>query len=458
MTYLSRRTRLLIFAALAAALTWISCKDDGTSSPSPFELVQTNTAGVPLEWMKLFLELDRYAQGYRPGPAARALAYINLAAYESCLNGMPHYLSLQNLYAGLSLPTADKSKDYHWPTVLNAVYASMIQHFFPGQALAPGQQTDLLFKILELQEAFSQEFSAKVGNTIFNRSEAHGEAVADAIWEWSKTDQFGHDAYLFPRPASYVPLVGPGLWKPTPPDFSAALFPYWGNVRTFSIQPEDKIAKSPLTFSQESTSPLYAQGLEVRNTVENLTFNEQWIAEFWSDDFTGQTFSPASRWISIACQVIKNEDSDLETAIYAFSKLSLALNDAAVACWHSKYIYNVERPVTYINRVIDSTWKPHWDSTPSFPAYPSGHATFGAAAAETLSHVFGYNFAMTDSSHEGRDEFLSTPRSFASFYEMANENAYSRIPLGVHFQMDADEGLRLGFRIGRKVNEMPFKK
>ena len=34
---------------------------------------------------------------------------------------------------------------------------------------------------------------------------------------------------------------------------------------------------------------------------------------------------------------------------------------------------------------------------------------------------------------------------------MAYENAESRIPLGVHFRMDAKESLKLGYRIGRKV-------
>ena len=95
--------------------------------------------------------------------------------------------------------------------------------------------------------------------------------------------------------------------------------------------------------------------------------------------------------------------------------------------------------------------------TPNFPAYPSGHATFSAASAEILTDLFGFDHPMTDRCHEGRVEFLSTPRSFGSFYEMAEENAYSRIPLGVHFRMDAEAGLDLGYRIGKKVNRLPWK-
>jgi hypothetical protein len=72
--------------------------------------------------------------------------------------------------------------------------------------------------------------------------------------------------------------------------------------------------------------------------------------------------------------------------------------------------------------------------------------------------VFGTNYALTDRCHENRVDFNGKPRSFNSFYEMAEENALSRIPLGVHWRMDCEEGLRLGYLCGRRVNALPFKK
>ncbi len=79
-------------------------------------------------------------------------------------------------------------------------------------------------------------------------------------------------------------------------------------------------------------------------------------------------------------------------------------------------------------------------------------------AAEVLIDIYGAAYAMTDRCHEGRTEFISTPRDFDSFYEMAQENACSRIPLGVHYRMDCEEVLRMGFAIGRRVNQMAWKK
>jgi membrane-associated phospholipid phosphatase len=95
--------------------------------------------------------------------------------------------------------------------------------------------------------------------------------------------------------------------------------------------------------------------------------------------------------------------------------------------------------------------------TPNFPTYPSGHATFSSAAAEVLTDLFGADYAFTDRSHEGRTEFNGTPRSFPDFYSMALENAYSRVPLGVHFFMDSDAGTELGYKVGKRVNALPWK-
>lgn len=446
----------LLATVLFLSLFVTSCQDDESPLTTEQGLVRNETAEVPQAWMGLFLEMDRYAQDFRPGPCSRALGYINLGVYEAAMDGMPEYNSLKDLYPGLDMPLS-QGDDYHYPTIVNAVYANLMKRFVPGSILLPEVQSELQFSILELEQEFNERFRNLVGGAIFERSQAHGVAVANAIWEWSTTDAFGHKGYENPRPEGYTPPIGPGLWQPTSPDFQAALFPYWGKVRCFAIEEADKLSEEPIPFSEEINSTFYVQALEVKSAVDNLDFTNQWIAEFWSDDFVGQTYGPVSRWISIAHQVIETENADLETAIYTYAKLSIALSDAGVAAWNSKYTYNVERPITFIQRNIESDWTNHLNSNPSFPAYPSGHATFGAAAAEALSHIYGYDYPLTDMSHNGRTEFLGMPRDFSTFYEMAEENAYSRIPLGVHFRMDAEEGVRLGYQVGRKVNDMPFK-
>ena len=372
---------------------------------------------------------------------------------------MSDYQSIAPRYAGLSIPQVETGKLYDWNIVTNAVYATMYKKFFAKV------QTNDLFKIATLENSINAEAINKVSNDVYVRSKEYGQKVAEAVWTYSTTDTDGHDKYLDPRPANYIPPTGAGKWKPTPPGNQAAMFPYWGKVRTFAIKEEDKLARPPLPYSEDKTSAYYSQALEIYATTTPQIYENQWIGEFWSDDVLGFTFSPPSRWIAITNEVLIQEKSNLETAIMAAIKVGLSLNDASVACWNSKFIYNIERPATYINKFINPNWNVlsltstgFLSSTPSFPAYPSGHSTFGAAAAEALTSVFGYSIALTDRCHEGRADFNGKPRSFNSFYEMSEENAYSRIPLGVHWRMDCSEGLRMGYQVGRRVNALPFKK
>jgi hypothetical protein len=101
----------------------------------------------------------------------------------------------------------------------------------------------------------------------------------------------------------------------------------------------------------------------------------------------------------------------------------------------------------------DNTTSP--DFTPPFPAYVSGHATFGGALFQVLRHVFGdasftfvsdeYNGVTVDNQGHVRPYL---PRTFSGFTQAERENARSRIYLGVHWQYDADQGVAIGNQVG----------
>ena len=466
---------LLTYAAsflLVFSLFVVSCTEDD-NQVSDQKLVAGYNAEAALEWNKLFLEVERYMSGYRPAPAPRALGYMGLAAYEACVTGMPGYNSLENQFIGLNIPNVESGKEYHWPTVVHGVYSTMFPNFFTQ---APPADVKNDRDVLNNQ--LDQKYRAEAGDEVFNRSKAYGEAVGLAVWEWSTTDPYGHEAYKNPfgnytTNESYdwaAHYDGPGDWQPTAPGPTSPMGPFFGKFRTFALKESEKLSLPPssyfMEYSEDPHSEYYSQALQVYTKNAATDYTTEWIGEFWSDDLVNLTFSPGPRWVAIGNQVIENENANLETALEAYAKVGMALNDAAVGCLKSKYYYNVERPDTYIKKVIDPTYKPNLDNpltgdvgfTPPFPAYPSGHSTMGAAGAEALASVFGYDYAMTDNCHLGRTEFEGVPRTFGSFYEMALENAWSRVLLGVHFRMDADEGVRFGTVIGRKVNALPWKK
>lgn len=423
------------------------------------------SADVPLAWHKLFLEIDRYSPGYRPPAAARMLAYTNLAAYEATIPGMENNNTMQSVLTGMVVPRSETTQEYHWPTCVNTAYATIFTLFYPHV------EPIYLARIANLEAKHDEDARrAGVNAEVLLRSKEYGKRVAESVYNYSTSDVAGHDAFRNPHPTTYTPPVtGPNgevLWQPSLPDFTRALFPNWGRVRTFAINESDKIGRAPLPWSEDPNSLFYNQAKEVELWVNRSTYEDRWIAEFWSDDIFELTFEPAARLISLANQLLEEDKLSLGKAVEMYAKLSMALSDTGVAVWNSKYLYNVERPITYIRRVMNPNWLTNLNDpisgakglTPPFPAYPSGHSGFGGTGSAILADVFGNSRTFIDKSHINRTEFLGLPRSYNNILELGVENAYSRMPLGVHFRMDCDEGLRLGYLAARKVIEMPWRK
>jgi len=452
------KLKLFTFSLLLTGLFYLSGCTDEKEINEIGPTVDTYSADLATSWNDLFLEIDRYAPGYRPPAAARALSYISLGVYEGLVKGMPGYNSVASNFSGLSLPQPEDNKGYQWILVANTIYSDMFLEFFPNIT------DDLKQKIKNLEKKYVEQYIDQVSSDVTTRSIDYGHKVAAAMMTYAKTDDVGQNAYKNANPASYVPPIGGGLWRPTPPDYTRALMPYFGTVRSWVITEKDTVP-APYAYSADHVSPMYAAAMEVYSVVNEKKYEYQWIGEFWSDDIFGLTFEPAARWVAIASQVINQEKAPLSKALYTYAKVGMTLCDAGILCWKYKYVYNVERPVTYINDHIDPAWRPSLNNplvsmngvTPPFPAYPSGHATFGAAAAEVLGNVFSYDYGMTDRCHEYRVEFYGTPRTFDSFDDMAYENALSRIYLGVHYRMDIETGYNIGKSIGRKVNALHWK-
>ena len=407
------------------------------------------------DWTTLMLELERYATGMRPNASARAFAYIYLAAYETAAPGMDRDASLSRQLNGLDIRDRERARNINWELALNACLADVMDHFILNIP------DDLRSEIGELELTLEDDLSEDLSNRLVDDSKDWGTYVAKQIIKYSQTDTRAEEQILVPQPLSYEPPTGDGFWTYSA-DPERALFPYWGSVRTFVIAPEETTTVPPIPYSENENSPYFQQMLEAytaNNEARAADGEQLWIAEFWSDDVEELTFSPPAREYAIANQLIEQYDMNLEKALGLYMKLGLSLNDAAVATWKYKYDYMVMRPNVFIHEFIDPDFQTNlyrlvWWPNPSFPGYPSGHSTFASAAAGIFIDYFGNQIEFTDRSHEGRTEFRGAPRSFKSFEEMAAENAFSRIPLGVHMRMDCTEGLRLGYEIADAVNKL----
>lgn len=433
-------------AMLATTLLAASCSRDAEIAAPISSATDSYSADVATKWADLELQLIKNGTGFSPPVAARALGYAGVALYGAVQPGIAGSQSLAGQLTGLSsLPRPEANQPYNWAVAANAAQALITKSLFGNATVAQ------LTSIDSLETTLNASYRTAAG---FDRSIQYGRAVAQAVFEWSRTDG-GHVGYLNNQPASYVPPIGTGLWVQTTPGAAGrAIQPLWGHNRMFvPANAALPIPALPCAYSTQPGSPYYMQALEVYNVSRTLTPEQRIISVYWAD--AGQTITPPGHSISITSIVLRSKNATLALAAEAYSRMGIAVADAFVSCWKCKYTYNCQRPVTAIQTMIDPNWQPVW-ATPSFPEFVSGHASQSGAAAEVLADLFGAQTAFVDNTHQARGRGFE-PRPFASFAAFANEAAMSRLYGGIHYRSGNEMGLIEGQKIGRNVSALHFK-
>jgi hypothetical protein len=137
----------------------------------------------------------------------------------------------------------------------------------------------------------------------------------------------------------------------------------------------------------------------------------------------------------------------------AFALLNMALSDAAVATFDTKYKYTGWRPETAIlmgqtdgndATDADALFTP-LIVAPCFPGYPSAHATLSNAAREVLERLY---------SARRRSLILSNPAvpgitlRYSKLKEITEDIDDARVYGGIHFRFEQEAGADLGRRVG----------
>jgi hypothetical protein len=213
---------------------------------------------------------------------------------------------------------------------------------------------------------------------------------------------------------------------------------------------------------------------------------------FWAYDGTPSLCAPPRLYNQITMHIADQMgSSDLEVA-RLLTLVNVAMADAGLAVWDSKYYYDFWRPITGIRESDEgtgptgtgdgnpaTTGDPNWSPlgapasnsqgpnfTPPFPSYPSGHAGFGGALFETLRRFYGTDdIAFTFVSDEFNGVTVGSdgnprpliPRSFTSLSQAEDENGQSRIYLGIHWSFDKTAAIAQGRQVGDYVFDHTFK-
>lgn len=393
---------------------------------------------ILVTWHRLVLELVRHTATYSPPVASRAFAYLGVTAHEALAAGNPALISLAGQVTDLAhAPTPAGLTDP--ATVLHHALSAATAVLF-GNTGPTGQRA---------HAALTDQLGARVADgleaALHRRSVAHGAAVAAHILAWAANDGGAQIENMgFPR--SYSAGARPQDWVPTSliRQQQAPLLPDWGGNRPFAMPTATACGIAPPPdYDETPGSAFHAAALEVVDISRNLTDEHKLIARFWSDD-PMLSPTPPGHWICILLDIADRDALPVEVIAGALARLGVAQADAFIACWATKFEVNLLRPATYIRRVIDPVWEPLL-ITPPFPEYPSGHSTQSGAAATVLTAIFGDGFAFDDATHV--DDDLPV-RSFASFWDAAEEAAMSRLYGGIHFRFGNAAGLVQGQCVG----------
>jgi hypothetical protein len=438
-----RRQLFFLLVLLVLAIAVIPAKAQEEFSADQF------SSDLARDWSALHLSLVRRTWGFSPPVAARAFGYLGITLYESVVPGVPDHQSLAGQLNELAeLPQPIDGAGYHWPSAANSALASMTRLLFPTAHAAHKAAIE------DLYAQYAAEFQLATDFDTFTRSVEFGQQIADAIYAWSQTDG-GHEGFRRNFPTDFEYPVGEGMWQPTERNKGnpqRPMQPRWGENRPFVLATGAECAPPPPpAYSESPESDFYAEAFEVYTVTSQLTAEQLEIARFWADD-PYRTATPAGHSIAILAQVLEAENASLATAAEAYARIGIGLADAFISCWNAKYQYNMIRPVTYIQQVIDPLWVSPL-TTPPFPEYPSGHSVESSATAAILSGMFGEAYTFSDTTHA---EWGLPSRSFDSFSSFAQEAALSRIYGGIHFRSAVENGLEQGACIAQRVNSLQF--
>jgi hypothetical protein len=219
-------------------------------------------------------------------------------------------------------------------------------------------------------------------------------------------------------------IVGTCNWSPTPPAFKQTpLEASWGKVTPWLMSSSSQARPQA---PPACDSPEYLAAIEdLYRSSLHLTDRQKQIAQYWAGGPGTET--PPGMNLHIALDEVLSHNLTSMRAARVLAHVGAAMADAAIAAWDAKFTYWGDRPVIAIRRLYDPAWN-SLITTPPFPGYVSGHASFSGASSSTLSYFF--------------------PEDAVQLKAMASEAAISRFYGGIHVRYDNEVGLQVGELIG----------
>lgn len=360
-----------------------------------------------------------------PPYAARAYSYVSVAQYEALkaawywkfrfnrLSPARNDPGVATVVAANALPSYP-SED----AVLSGVTAEMLKLLFPASL------EEITRKAAEQREAAILSGRATASDVAAGL--ALGKSIAALVINRARADGMGAAAgnpTMWKSLSDAATAKGEVAWQSLETPIRPPMLMNFGSVKAWTMTSAEVVSLEPGPPPSTSSVEMKADLATVKNTTDNLTREQMAIALKWNDG--AGTATPPGHWNAIASDYVRDARMSEVRAARVFALLNMAMHDVAVGCWDTKMKNFNPRPSQ-----LDPSIKT-MIGLPNFPAFPSGHSTFSAAAATTLGAIF--------------------PQGASTFDAMADEAGLSRLYGGIHYPSDIREGKAHGTRIGAWV-------
>jgi hypothetical protein len=378
------------------------------------------------------------ADGTSPLVTSRVVALVSASVFDAVNGIKPRYTPLHVRPNGPRFASQRAA-------AIQAAYA-MLVNLYPAQSGSLTAQRDSSIAALASTEN-ARSIQAGI---------AWGQHVTDAIWAWRLNDG------LAPPPPPFLGVLGivgtpgaVGFWRPTPLANLSGAGPQFATMMPWVLRrPSQFRLPAPLDLTSVEYAADYNE-IKVMGifTGSTRTADQSELVLFWA----GNT---PLYWNRIASQIATSHSLTISENAHLFGLLNVAMADAAITCWDSKYRYVYWRPITAIREGDadgnastdpDPAWIPWLDffpsGTPAHPEYPSGHSTVSGSAASILTAAFGdaTPFTVTSDVRPGT-------RAFPSFSAAVSEIADARVFGGIHFRTSCIRGNTLGQAVANYVS------
>jgi len=357
-----------------------------------------------------------------PPYAARSYAYVAAAQYDALIAAW-HYKKLYNRSAPYKndsiimamVPVSDLPSYPSEDATMAGAAVEMLKLLFPGEVAYIQKKAD--------EQKLSRLLAGANVRSELEAGEALGKAVAQKFTARGRTDRAGQavgNPTVWKQFEDETMAKGEICWFSLESPKRPPMLPLFSKVKPFLTDSMGIIGlrppPPPLTGSEEFKK----ETEEVLYYSQNPTRERTAIVHFWADG--AGTVSPPGHWDAIAAEEFVKENYSEVRWARNYALINMALMDAAITCWDTKYFYFNPRP-SQTNKIIKTL-----TGVPNFPAYTSGHSTFSAAAATVLTHLL--------------------PDRGQKFMDMATEASMSRLYGAIHYRSDCNAGLESGKKVG----------